>query len=154
MIQIFMTENGTVHQKDEPQAGAWIALTDPTATEILENSNDYDLCLRRYNVNGDPCTSPINTHLNPRVGIVGGKNVSKNANDPDAATYQGYIDTLMQTTDDEQRKELIADIQEELINHVWWVPLAANSVYAVRSSSLQGYVNIANNDWFRYCYFE
>ena len=38
MIQIFMTEDGAIHQKDEMQSGAWIALTNPTATEILEIS--------------------------------------------------------------------------------------------------------------------
>ena len=38
MIQIFMTEDGAIHQKDEIQSGAWIALTNPTATEILEIS--------------------------------------------------------------------------------------------------------------------
>ena len=36
MIQIFMTEDGAIHQKDEAQTGAWVALTNPTATEILE----------------------------------------------------------------------------------------------------------------------
>ena len=43
MIQIFMTEDGTIHQKDEAQAGAWIALTNPTATEILEISEKYKI---------------------------------------------------------------------------------------------------------------
>ncbi len=43
MIQIFMTEDGMVHQKDEVQNGVWIALTNPTATEILEISEMYDI---------------------------------------------------------------------------------------------------------------
>ena len=43
MIQIFMTEEGTIHQKDEIQPGAWIALTNPTATEILEISETYKI---------------------------------------------------------------------------------------------------------------
>ncbi len=38
MIQIFMTEKGAIHQKEELQGGAWVALTSPTATEILELS--------------------------------------------------------------------------------------------------------------------
>ena len=41
MIQIFLTEDGMIHQKDELQNGAWMALTDPTATEILEISEAY-----------------------------------------------------------------------------------------------------------------
>ena len=37
MIQIFRTEDGVVHQKDERLPGSWIALTNPTATEILRS---------------------------------------------------------------------------------------------------------------------
>ena len=36
MIRIFKTEEGMTRQKDEAESGCWIALTDPTATEILE----------------------------------------------------------------------------------------------------------------------
>ena len=43
MIQIFMTEDGAIHQKDEAQAGAWVALTNPTATEILDISEQYGI---------------------------------------------------------------------------------------------------------------
>lgn len=41
MIQIYKTENGMIHQKDELSCGSWIALTNPTATEILEIANTY-----------------------------------------------------------------------------------------------------------------
>lgn len=41
MIQIYKTENGLIHQKDELSSGSWIALTNPTATEILEIANTY-----------------------------------------------------------------------------------------------------------------
>ena len=43
MIQIFRTEDGVVHQKDERLPGSWIALTNPTATEILEISDAYQI---------------------------------------------------------------------------------------------------------------
>ena len=43
MIQIFMTEDGGIHQKDEVENGVWMALTDPTATEILEISESYGI---------------------------------------------------------------------------------------------------------------
>ena len=43
MIQIFKTEDGVIHQTDERQNGAWIALTNPTATEILEISDAYQI---------------------------------------------------------------------------------------------------------------
>ena len=43
MIQVFMTEDGAIHQKDEVENGIWLALTDPTATEILEISEAYGI---------------------------------------------------------------------------------------------------------------
>jgi magnesium transporter len=43
MIRIFKTEEGTIHQKDEAESGCWIALTDPTATEILEIAEKYEI---------------------------------------------------------------------------------------------------------------
>ena len=62
MIQIFMTENGTVHQKDEPQASAWIALTDPTATEILEVS-------QRYGIDPDHVRAPLDEEERSRIEV-------------------------------------------------------------------------------------
>ncbi len=38
-----MTEDGMVHQKDEIQDGVWVALTNPTATEILDIAETYDI---------------------------------------------------------------------------------------------------------------
>lgn len=43
MIRIFKTEDGVIHQKDESENGCWIALTNPTATEILEVAEKYDI---------------------------------------------------------------------------------------------------------------
>lgn len=43
MIRIFRTIDGSVHQLKEAQEGSWIALTDPTATELLEISEKYDI---------------------------------------------------------------------------------------------------------------
>lgn len=43
MIRIFTTEGGAVHQIDERRPGSWIALTNPTATEILEIAEGYQL---------------------------------------------------------------------------------------------------------------
>ena len=36
MIRIFKTEDGTIHEKKEMQPGSWIALTNPTASEIMD----------------------------------------------------------------------------------------------------------------------
>lgn len=43
MIQIFKTEEGIVHQMDERLPNSWIAMTNPTATEILEISDAYQI---------------------------------------------------------------------------------------------------------------
>ena len=36
MIRIFKTEDGAMHEKEEMQPGCWIALTNPTASEIID----------------------------------------------------------------------------------------------------------------------
>lgn len=43
MIKIFRTIDGAVHQVNEVQEGCWIALVNPTATEILDVSKEYQI---------------------------------------------------------------------------------------------------------------
>ncbi len=43
MIRIFKTIDGSIHQIQEPEEGCWIALTNPTATEIFEISEQFDI---------------------------------------------------------------------------------------------------------------
>ena len=43
MIKIFRTIDGNVHQISEAQEGSWIALIDPTATELLEIAERYQV---------------------------------------------------------------------------------------------------------------
>ena len=43
MVRIFRTNDGNVHQISEAQEGSWIALTDPTATEISENAEEFQI---------------------------------------------------------------------------------------------------------------
>ncbi|HIZ22782.1 MAG TPA: magnesium transporter CorA family protein [Candidatus Blautia faecigallinarum] len=43
MVRIFKTIEGSIHQIQEPQEGCWIALTNPTATEIFEISERFDI---------------------------------------------------------------------------------------------------------------
>ena len=40
MIRIFKTEDGAMHEKEEMQPGCWIALTNPTASEIIDIADD------------------------------------------------------------------------------------------------------------------
>ncbi|MEG0215656.1 MAG: magnesium transporter CorA family protein [Hungatella sp.] len=62
MIRIFMTEDGAIHQKDDVQQGAWIALTNPTATEILEIAE-------RYQIDPDHLKAPLDEEERSRIEI-------------------------------------------------------------------------------------
>ena len=62
MIRIFKTEDGGIHQKDEMQPGCWIALTDPTATEILEIAETY-------NIDPDHLKAPLDEEERSRIEI-------------------------------------------------------------------------------------
>ena len=61
MIRIFKTENGLIHQKDELSPGSWIALTNPTATEILEIANTYG-------IDPDDLRAPLDEEERSRIG--------------------------------------------------------------------------------------
>ena len=43
MIRIFKTEDGAMHEKEEMQPGCWIALTNPTASEIIDIADAYPI---------------------------------------------------------------------------------------------------------------
>ena len=43
MIRIFKTEDGAMHEKEEMQPGCWIALTNPTASEIIDIADTYKI---------------------------------------------------------------------------------------------------------------
>ena len=43
MIRIFKTEDGIMHEKDELQPGSWIAMTNPTASEIIDIADMYQI---------------------------------------------------------------------------------------------------------------
>lgn len=62
MIRIFKTEEGMVHQKDEIQPGCWVALTDPTATEILEISE-------KFGIDSDHVRAPLDEEESSRIEI-------------------------------------------------------------------------------------
>ena len=55
-----MTEDGTIHQKDEVQNGCWVALTNPTATEILEISE-------LYHIDPDHLKAPLDEEERSRI---------------------------------------------------------------------------------------
>lgn len=43
MVKIFRTIDNNVHQINEAQEGSWIALINPTATEIVEIAEKYNI---------------------------------------------------------------------------------------------------------------
>lgn len=57
-----MTEDGAIHQKEEAQQGAWVALTNPTATEILEISENYK-------IDPDHLKAPLDEEERSRIEI-------------------------------------------------------------------------------------
>jgi magnesium transporter len=60
MIRIFKTEEGHIQQKDEITPGSWIALTNPTATEILEIS-------KRFQLDPDDLRAPLDEEERSRI---------------------------------------------------------------------------------------
>ncbi len=43
MIRIFKTIDGAIHEIEKPEEGCWVALTNPTATEIFELSEQFQI---------------------------------------------------------------------------------------------------------------
>ena len=62
MIQIFKTEDGIVHQTDERAPGSWIAMTNPTATEILEIADAYE-------IDSDHLRAPLDEEERSRIEV-------------------------------------------------------------------------------------
>ena len=62
MVRIFKTEDGMIHQIEEAESGCWIALTNPTATEILEVAE-------RYNLDPDDVKAPLDEEERSRIEI-------------------------------------------------------------------------------------
>src|SRR5699024_2878133 len=62
VIKIFRTIDGNVHQISEAQEGSWIALIDPTATELLEIAE-------RYQVDVDDLRAPLDEEERSRIEV-------------------------------------------------------------------------------------
>ena len=60
MVRIFKTEEGVVRQIEEIESGCWIALTDPTATEILEVAE-------RFGIDPDDVKAPLDEEERSRI---------------------------------------------------------------------------------------
>ena len=62
MVRIFKTIEGSIHQIQEPQEGCWIALTNPTATEIFEISE-------RFQIEVDDLRAPLDEEERSRIEV-------------------------------------------------------------------------------------
>lgn len=62
MIKMFRTIDGNVHQISEAQEGSWIALIDPTATELLEIAE-------RYEIDVDDLRAPLDEEERSRIEV-------------------------------------------------------------------------------------
>lgn len=62
MIKVFRTIDGSIHQVNEISEGCWVALTDPTATEILEIANTY-------NIDSDHLRAPLDEEERSRIEV-------------------------------------------------------------------------------------
>ena len=62
MIRIFKTEDGAMHEKEEMQPGCWIALTNPTASEIIDIADAYQ-------IDPDHLTAPLDEEERSRIEV-------------------------------------------------------------------------------------
>ena len=62
MVKIFRTIDNNVHQINEAQEGSWIALINPTATEIVEIAE-------KYNIDVDHLRAPLDEEERSRIEV-------------------------------------------------------------------------------------
>ena len=62
MIRIFKTEDGIMHEKDELQPGSWIAMTNPTASEIIDIAD-------MYQIDPDHIKAPLDEEERSRIDV-------------------------------------------------------------------------------------
>ena len=62
MIRIFKTEDGVMHEKSDMQPGCWIALTNPTASEVMDVA---DAC----QIDPDHIKAPLDEEERSRIEV-------------------------------------------------------------------------------------
>ena len=125
-----------------------------TAADMQENGNDYDILINLVNINGDPIVSPFGTHFDPTKGILGGRNKSKNFEDPDTEKVSGLLLQLKQSFDKDERYEITQAIMDEMLEYCWFIPVFETGVFALQVSNLKDYMKVVNYDFFGPAYFE
>lgn len=154
---VVYTRAAEVIQNQLAKVGITLDITtydDATASSMQEGDFKADLSLRLVNINGDPIVSPYGTHFEPAKGVVGGRNVAKNANDPEAATLQATIDELKVTFDQDKKAELLKEAQRLCNENMWWIPLCFASLNEIQNVSLKGNMKVVNYEYMNKAYFE
>lgn len=154
---ITYTRAAEVIQNQLGQIGITLDITtydDATASSMQEGDFKADLCIRLVNINGDPIVSPYGTHFEPQKGVVGGRNVAKNANDPDTEELQKTIDELKVTFDPDKKVELLKEAQKICNENMWWIPLSFASLNEIQTTSLKGNMKVVNYEYMNKAYFE
>lgn len=62
MVKIFRTMDDGIHQINEIQEGCWVALTDPTATELLDIAE-------KYGIDADHLRAPLDEEERSRIEV-------------------------------------------------------------------------------------
>ncbi len=62
LIRVFTTIEGSIHEIEEPQVGCWVAMTNPTATEIFEISE-------KYKIEVDDLRAPLDEEERSRIEV-------------------------------------------------------------------------------------
>lgn len=62
MIRYFRTIEGSIHQIDEPQEGCWVAITDPSASEVFAIAN-------KYGIEVDHLRAPLDEEERSRIEV-------------------------------------------------------------------------------------
>ena len=154
---ITYTRAAEVIQNQLAKIGITLDITtydDATSSSMQEGDFKEDLCIRLVNINGDPIVSPYGTHFEPAKGVVGGRNVSKNANDPETEELQKTIDELKVTFDQDKKEELLKEAQKICNENMWWIPLCFASLNEIQNTSLKGNMKVVNYEYMNKAYFE
>lgn len=109
-----------------------------TCTDILTNTNDYNVFLRSYDGMGDP-GSVIRTRFGPSNGVIGGSNLTKTSGIPEAEKFGSLIDQALSTVDSNQRKELYRQAQEVFMANMFAMPLQTNRTAVIAKGNLRGF---------------
>ncbi|WP_215697518.1 ABC transporter substrate-binding protein [Clostridium sp. MCC353] len=154
---ITYTRAAEVIQNQLAKIGITLDITtydDATASSMQEGDFKEDLCIRLVNINGDPIVSPYGTHFEPAKGVVGGRNVAKNANDPETEELQKTIDELKVTFEPDKKVELLKEAQKICNENMWWIPLSFASLNEIQNTSLKGNMKVVNYEYMNKAYFE